>query len=85
MQARVERARALVQLQRTAEGLDDLLLAKKENPEEPEIHFLLAKVYRARGLSAEAAEEMRLFGILADKNKHIPNIDAPTRNEPDSK
>lgn len=85
MQAHVERARALVQLQRAAEGLDDLLLARKEDPDEPQIHFLLAKVYRARGLSAEAAEEMRLFGILADKNKHIPNPDAPMQKEPDGK
>lgn len=85
MQARVDRARTLIQLQRTADGLDDLLLAKKENPEEPQIHFLLAKVYRARGLTAEAAEEMRLFGILADQNKHIPNADASAGSVPDGK
>lgn len=64
MQARVDRARALVRLEKQSEALPDLLLAEKESPREPTIHFLLATVYRAQGKSAEAQEEMRTYGTL---------------------
>jgi tetratricopeptide (TPR) repeat protein len=64
MQARVDRARALVRLGRQPEALPDLLLAEKESPREPSIHFLLANVYRAQGKGAEAQEEMRTYGTL---------------------
>lgn len=64
MQARVERARALVKLNRQSEALPDLELAKKESPREPSIHFLLASVYRAEGKTAQAQEEMRIYGRL---------------------
>jgi tetratricopeptide (TPR) repeat protein len=64
MQARVDRARALVRLGRHAEALPDLLMAEKESPNEPTIHFLLAAVYRAQGKSAEAQTEMQTYGRL---------------------
>jgi tetratricopeptide (TPR) repeat protein len=64
MQARVDRARALVRLGRQPEALPDLLMAEKDSPSEPTIHFLLANVYRAQGKSAEAQEEMRTYGTL---------------------
>ncbi len=64
MQARVDRARALVRLGRQPEALPDLLMARKDSPREPSIHFLLANVYRAQGKSAEAQEEMRMYGTL---------------------
>ena len=64
MQARVDRARALVRLGRQPEALPDLLMAVKESPSEPTIHFLLANVYRSQGKSAEAQEEMRTYGTL---------------------
>jgi tetratricopeptide (TPR) repeat protein len=64
MQARVDRARALVRLGRQPEALPDLLMAEKDSPNEPTIHFLLAAVYRAQGKSAEAQEEMRTYGRL---------------------
>jgi len=64
MQARVDRARALVRLEKQSDALPDLLLAEKESPREPTIHFLLATVYRAQGKSAEAQEEMRTYGTL---------------------
>ena len=54
MQARVDRARALIQLGRPSEGLPDLIAAEKETPDEPSIHFLLATVYRAQHLMAES-------------------------------
>jgi tetratricopeptide (TPR) repeat protein len=64
MQARVDRARALVRLGKHAEALPDLLMAENESPREPSIHFLLAAVYRAQGKSAEAQLEMQTYGKL---------------------
>jgi len=64
MQARVDRARALIRLGKHDEALPDLLMAEKESPREPTIHFLLAAVYRAQGKSAEAQTEMQTYGKL---------------------
>jgi tetratricopeptide (TPR) repeat protein len=64
MQARVDRARALVKLGKHDDALADLLMAEKENPEEPSIHFLLSSVYRAQGKTAEAQQETRTYGRL---------------------
>lgn len=64
MQARVDRARALVRLGKQPEALPDLLMAEKDSPNEPSIHFLLAAVYRAQGKSEEAQQEMKTYGTL---------------------
>lgn len=64
MQARVDRARALVRMDRQTEALPDLLMADKDSPSEPTIHFLLAAVYRAQGKSAEARSEMVTYSKL---------------------
>jgi tetratricopeptide (TPR) repeat protein len=64
MQARVDRARALVKLGKHDEALPDLLLAEKDSPNEPSIHFLLSSVYKAQGKTAEAQQEMRTYGRL---------------------
>jgi len=64
MQARVDRARALVRLGRQPDALPDLLMAMKDSPREPSIHFLLANVYRSQGKSAEAQKEMQVYGTL---------------------
>ena len=64
MQARVDRARALVRLGRQPDALSDLLMAEKDSPREPSIHFLLASVYRSQGRSAEAQKEMQTYGRL---------------------
>lgn len=64
MQARVDRARALIQVGRPSEALPDLMAAEKETPDEPSIHFLLATVYRAQHLTAESAREMKIYGEL---------------------
>ncbi|MDQ1451659.1 MAG: hypothetical protein QOK38_1525, partial [Acidobacteriaceae bacterium] len=42
----------------------DLLLAEKESPDEPSIHFLLAAVYRSQGRTTAAQEETRTYGRL---------------------
>jgi tetratricopeptide (TPR) repeat protein len=64
MQARVDRARALVRLGKHSEALPDLLMAENESPREPTIHFLLAAVYRAQGKGAEAQSEMQTYSKL---------------------
>jgi predicted Zn-dependent protease len=64
MQARADRGRALIRLNRQKEALPDLLLAEKDSPTEPSIHFLLAAVYRTQGASAEAQQEMQTYSRL---------------------
>jgi tetratricopeptide (TPR) repeat protein len=64
MQARVDRARALIRLGKQSDGLPDLVMAEKDSPNEPSIHFFLASVYRAQGKSAEAQQELHTYGEL---------------------
>ena len=64
MQARVDRARANIKLGKPDEALPDLLLAGKDSPDEPSIHFLLASVYRSQGKTAEVQKELRTYGRL---------------------
>ena len=64
MQARVDRARALIRLNRQNEALPDLLLAEKNSPDEPSVHFFLASVYRAQGHADEAKQQLHLYGEL---------------------
>jgi predicted Zn-dependent protease len=62
--ARVDRARALVKLDRGGEAVADLEQAEKENPDDPGVHFLLARVYRSLGRSNEAQAEMLTYSKL---------------------
>jgi predicted Zn-dependent protease len=64
MQARVDRARALIRLGKQSDALPDLLMAVKDSPDEPTIHFLLAAVYRSQGKSADAQQEMQTYSRL---------------------
>jgi tetratricopeptide (TPR) repeat protein len=64
--ARVDRARALVKLNRTAEAATDLEAAVKADPSEPSTHFLLSKVYRTLGRAQEAQAEMQTFSKLEE-------------------
>lgn len=64
MQARVDRARALVRLGKHADALPDLMMAEKDAPREPSIHFLLAAVYRAQGKREEAQSELETYSKL---------------------
>jgi predicted Zn-dependent protease len=64
MQARVDRARALIRLNKHGDALPDLQMAVKESPKEPSIHFLLASIYRVQGKTAEAQQEMKTYGSL---------------------
>ncbi len=64
MEARVDRARTLIRLGKQSEALPDLLVAEKNSPAEPAVHYLLASVYRAQGKAAEAQQEMLTFARL---------------------
>jgi tetratricopeptide (TPR) repeat protein len=64
--ARVDRARVLVKLNRNAEAATDLEAAAKADPSEPSTHFLLAKVYRALGRAQDAQAEMQTFSKLEE-------------------
>ena len=64
MQARVDRARSLIKLNRPNDALQDLLLAEKDSPDEPSIHFYLASVYRAQGRADEVKKELHIYGTL---------------------
>ena len=64
--ARVDRARALMKLNRNAEAVPDLEAAAKAAPAEPGNHFLLAKAYRALGRSEQARSEMQTFSRLEE-------------------
>jgi len=69
VQARVDRARALLKLDRNEEAMKDLLTAEQTNPEEPSIHFLLAQAYRTLGKTKEAQTEMGIFSKLEESNR----------------
>ena len=66
MQARVDRARALLQTGQATEAVADLTTAEKASPQEPSIHFYLANAYRAEGHAADAHREMQTYGELKD-------------------
>jgi len=66
MDARVDRARALIKLDRSAEAATDLETAVKADPSEPSTHFLLARVYRTLGRTQEAQTEMQTFSKLEE-------------------
>ena len=65
----MDRARALLKLDRSEEAMKDLLIAEQTNPEEPSIHFLLAQAYRALGRINEAKGEMGIFSKLEESNR----------------
>jgi tetratricopeptide (TPR) repeat protein len=64
MQAHVDRARALIKLNRQEEALPDLLMAEKDSPKEPSIHFLLSQVYKADGQTTESRQELKTYADL---------------------
>ncbi len=66
MEARVDRARALIKLERHAEAVKDLQAAVKADPGESSTHFLLAQAYRALGRTHEAQAEMKVFSKLEE-------------------
>ena len=62
--AREDRARAFAKLDRNQEAIADLEIAERATPNDPGIHFLLSKAYRAVGRSSDAGREMQVFSKL---------------------
>jgi len=65
-QARIDRGRALLKLNRGEEAVKDLQAAEQATPDDPTIHFFLAQGYRALGRSQEAQAEMKIFSKLEE-------------------
>lgn len=65
-QARIDRGRALLKLNRNEEGVKDLQVAEKATPDDPTIHFFLAQGYRALGRAQDSQAEMRIFSKLEE-------------------
>lgn len=61
---RVGLAKALQALGKKQEALATLVLAQKAAPNDPDVHFLLAQLYRALGHPAEARAEIKTFQRL---------------------
>jgi tetratricopeptide (TPR) repeat protein len=66
IQARVDRARALLKLDRSEDALSELQVAVKSSSDEPSIHFFLAQAYRALGRVQESKSEMEIYSKLED-------------------
>jgi tetratricopeptide (TPR) repeat protein len=65
-EARLDRGRALMRLDRNEEAIPDLQAAEKSDPAESNIHFLLAQALRATGKTREAQAEMQIFSKLEE-------------------
>jgi len=66
VQAKVDRGRALIRMDRNDQAVTDLRSAEKSSPEEPSIHFLLGQALRSLGRTAEAKAEMDAFTKLEE-------------------
>ena len=64
MQARVDRANALLKLNEPQKALEDLLPAQAAAPTEPSIFFSLSKAYAALGNHQEAHTALETYGRL---------------------
>jgi tetratricopeptide (TPR) repeat protein len=62
--ARVDRAKALLRMERAQDAIPDLEAAERFSPDDANIHFLLAQAYRTLGRTQQAQAEMQLFGKL---------------------
>ncbi len=65
--ARKALGKALVETGKTRVALEHLLRVARENPDDEEVHFVLAKAYRALGMPAEAAREITLHQQVTRK------------------
>jgi len=89
MEARPDRATALIRLNRYEEAVPDLQMAIKTDPEDPRLHFMLAQAYRGLGRTAEANAEMSTFGKLeqnarAAEAKHAQEVMKEKSKIPDT-
>jgi len=68
-EARLDRAKLLVKLQRNSEAVPELVASAKATPSDASIHFLLAQAYRALGRADDARAEMRVFSKLEEESR----------------
>jgi tetratricopeptide (TPR) repeat protein len=65
-QARIDRGRALLKLNRNEEAAHALEAVERSSPDDPSVHFFLAQAYRTLGRSREAQAEMQVFSKLEE-------------------
>ena len=65
-QARVDRGRALLKLNRNDEAVKELEATEQATPDDPRVHFFLAQGYRALGQTQKAQAEMQVFSKLEE-------------------
>ena len=65
-EARVDRGRALMRLDRNEEAVKELQIAERADPGEAQTHFLLAQALRAAGHTQEAQAQMQIFSKLEE-------------------
>jgi len=65
-EARVDRGRALMRLDRNEEAIKELQIAEQADPGEAGTHFLLAQALRAAGHTQEAQAQMQIFSKLEE-------------------
>ena len=65
-QARLDRGRTLMRLERNEDAIPDLQAAEKSDPSDANTHFLLAQALRATGKTREAQAEMQIFSKLEE-------------------
>jgi predicted Zn-dependent protease len=65
-QARVDRGRALLKLNRNQEAVKDLESAERATPDDASTHFFLAQGYQSLGQPQRAQAEMRIFSKLEE-------------------
>lgn len=61
---RIGLAKALQSLGKKQEALSTLVPAQKAAPDDPDVHFLLAQIYRSLGKPAQARAEIKIFERL---------------------
>lgn len=64
--AREDRARAMLRMERYQDALPDLEAAEHATPDDPNVHYLLAQAYRSLGRTQQAQTEMQLFSKLEE-------------------
>lgn len=69
IQARVDRGRALLKLNRNEEAVKDLQAAARASPDDPGAHFFLAQAYRGLGRTGEAQAEMQIYSKLEESSR----------------
>ena len=69
-EARLDRGKMLLLLHRYEEALAELQAAEKQTGGEANVHFLLARVYRALGRTQDAQVEMKTFSALEEKARN---------------